>query len=590
MAFQVIARKWRPQRFDDVIGQRGVTQTLRNAIAANRIAQSFVFAGPRGVGKTTTARILARGLNCVQGPTADPCGVCDACIEIAQGRDMDVLEIDAATNTQVDKVRDIIITGLGIAPVRDRYKIFIIDEVHRLSPQSFDALLKSIEEPPPHVVFMMATTELEKVPPTIQSRSQVFELKAIGVKQIADQLQAIADAEQIQIDDGALTLLARAGDGSMRDAQSAFDQVIAFAGTTISADDVTTVLGLVRRDLLMDIAEAVAREDGAAVFELAARAVESGYDMRHVIRELARLNRDLLLVGLDPSRLEDPEIAAESERERIRTLAGLFSSEDLMRAFDVLTKADYDIRGSTQPRYHLELALLRWVHLRRLVPLTDIIQGLEKGGAPVPRAAAPAPARPVSAPVAPRPVVKPLPSNAATVRAVETKRAEAAAAKAAVEPQATASTIRRAGRCTGARACGGAVRPGPQGCAPGRNAEVQEVFLRHGHRPGAAHRCRGRPPRPGLRTATSRAQAAARAEPSVARGDGHAPGRTQDHSRRRRWRWCRPVQGQRRRPAAPRAPPRAINSRRSSRKPWPIRASRRCSMCSRTDIKEVEEI
>jgi DNA polymerase III subunit gamma/tau len=427
--FQVLARKWRPQRFDDVIGQRGVTQTLRNAIAANRIAQSFVFAGPRGVGKTTTARILARGLNCVQGPTADPCGVCDACVEIAQGRDMDVLEIDAATNTQVDKVRDVIITGLAIRPVRDRYKVFIIDEVHRLSPQSFDALLKSIEEPPPHVVFMMATTELEKVPPTIQSRSQVFELKSIGVKQIGDQLQAIADAEQIHIDSGALTLLARAGDGSMRDAQSAFDQVIAFAGTTISADDVTTVLGLVRRDLLMDMAEAVAREDGAAVFELAARAVESGYDMRHVLRELARLNRDLLLVGLDPSRLEDPEIAAEGERERIRALAGLFSSEDLMRAFDVLTKADYDIKGSAQPRYHLELALLRWVHLRRLVPLTDIIQGLEKGGGSVPRASAPAP---------PRPIAKPSLSNAAIVRAVEAKRPAAAAAPV---PAAAAAPI-----------------------------------------------------------------------------------------------------------------------------------------------------
>ena len=431
-SFQVIARKWRPQRFDDVIGQRGVTQTLRNAIAANRIAQSFVFSGPRGVGKTTTARILARGLNCVTGPTADPCGVCDACIEIAQGRDIDVLEIDAATNTQVDKVREIIIAGLGIAPVRNRFKIFIIDEVHRLSQQAFDALLKSIEEPPPHVVFMMATTELEKVPATIQSRSQVFELKTIGVKQIADQLQTIAAAEGIQLDNGALTLLARAGDGSMRDAQSAFDQVIAFAGTTISADDVTTVLGLVRRDLLMEIAEAVAREDSAALFGLAAQAVESGYDMRHVIRELARLTRDLLVVGLDPARLNDPEIAAENERERITALAGQFSSEDLMRAFDVLTKADYDIRGSTQPRYHLELALLRWIHLRRLVPLTDLIQGLDTGSAQPPRVAA-AP-RVSTAFVAPKPVVKPQVSNAATVRAVETRRAEATAAKAEAEP------------------------------------------------------------------------------------------------------------------------------------------------------------
>ena len=261
--YQVLARKWRPQRFEDVIGQRGVTQTLRNAIAAGRIAQSFVFSGPRGVGKTTTARILARGLNCEQGPTADPCGVCDACVEIAQGRDMDVIEIDAATNTQVEKVRDNIIAGLGTAPARDRYKIFIIDEVHRLSGSSFDALLKSIEEPPPHVVFMMATTEIGKVPPTIQSRSQVFELKAIGLKQIADQLRKIADAEKIDVDDAALMLIARAGDGSMRDAQSAFDQVIAFAGEKLVADDVATVLGLVRRDLLFDIADAVAREDGA---------------------------------------------------------------------------------------------------------------------------------------------------------------------------------------------------------------------------------------------------------------------------------------------------------------------------------------
>ena len=422
MSYQVLARKWRPQRFDDVIGQRGVTQTLRNAIAAKRIAQSFVFAGPRGVGKTTTARILARGLNCVEGPTSEPCGQCDACVEIAAGRDMDVIEIDAATNTQVDKVREVIIAGLGMRPARDRFKIFIIDEVHRLSPQSFDALLKSIEEPPPHVVFMMATTEIDKVPATIQSRSQVFELKMIGVKQIADQLRRICDAEGIQIDDDALMLVARAGDGSMRDAQSALDQIIAFAGATIGPDDVTSVLGLVRRDVLLDIADAVTQEDAAAVFGLAGRAVESGYELRSVIRELARLTRDLMVVKIDPSRADDPEIAAEGERARIRDLAPKFSQEDLMRAFDVLTKAEFDIRGSAQPRYHLEMALLRWIHLRKLVPLSELIDGLEKGtpvrsAPPAPRSASPASApRPAAAPPS-----RPAAGAASTVRAVEAR-------------------------------------------------------------------------------------------------------------------------------------------------------------------------
>ena len=451
-SYQVLARKWRPQRFDDVIGQRGVTQTLRNAIAVGRIAQSFVFSGPRGVGKTTIARILARCLNCENGPTGDPCGQCDACVEIAQGRDMDVLEIDAATNTQVDKVREVIIAGLGMSPVRDRYKIFIIDEVHRLSPQSFDALLKSIEEPPPHVVFMMATTEIEKVPPTIQSRSQVFELKSIGVKPIADQLRRISDAEGIQVDDAALMLVARAGDGSMRDAQSALDQVIAFAGQTIASEDVATVLGLVRRDVVMDIADAVAREDAATTFLQAGHAVESGYDLRLVIRELARLTRDLLVVSIDASRVNDPEIAADGEGERLRTLATQFSAEDLMRAFEVLTKAEVDIRASMQPRYHLEMALLRWIHLRKLVPLSNLIHGLDAQAPPAsrtaPQVARPAAAEPrLSAPIPPRPAPVPA-GNAATVRAVEARREQAKAAPASPGPIDNPPTVRAASEPT----------------------------------------------------------------------------------------------------------------------------------------------
>jgi DNA polymerase-3 subunit gamma/tau len=438
--YQVLARKWRPQRFDDVIGQRGVTQTLRNAIATNRIAQSFVFAGPRGVGKTTTARILARALNCAAAASADPCGECDACLEIAEGRDMDVLEIDAATHTQVDKVRDIIIVGLGMAPVRNRYKIFIIDEVHRLSPQSFDALLKSIEEPPPHVVFMMATTEIEKVPATIQSRSQVFELKTIGLAQIADQLRKIVAAEGIAIDDAALMLVARAGDGSMRDAQSSLDQVLAFSGDRITAEDVSAVLGLVRRDLLFDMAEAVANEDGAAAFQLAGTAVESGYDLRLVVRELARLTRDLLVVSIDRSRVADPEIAAEGERERIAALAARFSAEDLMRAFDVLTKAEFDIRASTYPRYHVEMALLRWIHLRKLVPLSDLIQQMDKGSVPRPASAPPvarppSPAR-ASAPDTSRPAIAPDTSRAAAVQAVQARRESTMVASKPVETSA----------------------------------------------------------------------------------------------------------------------------------------------------------
>jgi DNA polymerase-3 subunit gamma/tau len=376
MSYQVLARKWRPQKFDDVVGQQAVTRTLRNALSSGRLAQAFVFAGPRGVGKTTTARILARALNCTKGPTPDPCGVCDACLEIAEGRDMDVLEIDAATHTQVDNIREVIISGLSIAPARNRYKVFIIDEVHQLSGHSFNALLKSIEEPPSHVVFMMATTELDKIPETVLSRSQVYEFRTISTKAIADQLRTIVDAEGITVGDESLQLIARDAEGSMRDGQSKLDQVIAFTGKTVGAEDVSTVLGLVGRDLLLDSLQAVAEEDAPAAFALAGRAVELGYDLRLVCRELSRVVRDLLVLSVDPSRIQDPEIAGEGDRDRLKALAGRFSREDLLRAFDLLTRAEADIRGAAQPRYHLEMALLRWIYLRKLVPIEDLIAGV----------------------------------------------------------------------------------------------------------------------------------------------------------------------------------------------------------------------
>ena len=320
MAYQVLARKWRPQRFEDVLGQQAVTRTLKNALKSKRIAHAFVFSGPRGCGKTTTARILARALSCVNGPTPDPCGVCDACIEIAEGRDIDVLEIDAATHTGVDNVREVIIEGLSIAPVRNRYKVFIIDEVHMLS-----ALV--VQRAAQVDRGAAAARHLHDGDDRAAQDSRYRAVALAGLR-VPDHLRrrswptACARSpteEQIEIPDEGLMLLARAGEGSMRDSLSAFDQVRAFAGDTIAVDDVVTVLGLVGRDLVFDMLDAVAGEDAPAAFALVERAIERGYDLRLLCRELARATRDLLILSVDPKRASDP---GRGRRRRTRAPGG----------------------------------------------------------------------------------------------------------------------------------------------------------------------------------------------------------------------------------------------------------------------------
>ena len=576
MSYQVLARKWRPQRFDDVVGQLAVTRTLRNALTSGRLAQAFVFGGPRGVGKTTTARILARALNCINGPTPEPCGQCDACVEIAEGRDIDVLEIDAATHTGIDNVREVIISGLSIVPVRNRYKIFIIDEVHQLSGSSFNALLKSIEEPPPHVIFMMATTELDKIPETVRSRSQVYELRTISSKVIAEQLRRIVDAEEIAIDDAALQLLARDADGSMRDAQSKLDQVIAFTGRTVTIEDIATVLGLVGRDLLLDTVQAVADEDATAAFALAARAVEMGYDLRLVCRELSRVTRDLLVLGVDPARAADPEIAGEGERDRLVALSARFSREDLLRAFDLLTRAEADIRVAAQPRYHLEMALLRWIHLRKLTPIEDLIAGAGSGANRLPAPPSPT-VRAASPPIA---VPKPLPSTGRVSPATPVSPPAPVAsgftrtpAPPPVRPGASSNPVgdtgnlrRRIERC-----CAGG--RGVQGCLSGGSPQGEGRVLQHGRGAGAEDRCQRRPRHVYVFRDPAHVAGDVRAEPVVARidrGEDRRPQGCRDRGTGR----CggRGIRGARRLPIRRRSG----NPRSGSRR-WPMPACRRCS-------------
>ena len=381
MSYQVIARKWRPQTFDEVTGQEPITRTLRNAIEHQRLHHAYVFSGARGVGKTTTARLLAKALNCHKSkqPTPTPCRTddpnqCPSCSEISESRSIDVQEIDAASHTGVDNVRETIIGSVGFAPARDRFKVFIIDEVHMLSPQSFNALLKTIEEPPDRVVFIMATTEKHKVPDTILSRSQQFEFRTIATAKILERLKLIAKSEKITIPDDALREIARTGEGSMRDAQSALDQVISFAGNKIKKEDVEMALGVAGADILTRIIDGVAENKPAEVLAVVDDIVMRGHDLRNFCRDLLAHLRDLLVTKVSSS--EELLESAVCEPKELKRQAELFTESDLVRFFHSLAETETKLRTATQPRYQLEIGIVKLMQLRGVETIAELMNRL----------------------------------------------------------------------------------------------------------------------------------------------------------------------------------------------------------------------
>jgi len=380
MKYQVLARRFRPQIFGDVVGQRPIVQTLENAIRLNRIGHAYLFSGPRGVGKTTTARILAKGLNCIEGPTAAPCNVCPSCREIAAAQSIDVLEIDAASNTGVDNVRELR-ENARYAPSRDRYKIFIIDEVHMLSTSAFNALLKILEEPPPHVIFIMATTERHKLPATILSRCQQFVFRSISPAEILAHLRQIADRENVKIDDQGLGYIVKAAEGSMRDAQSLLDQIISFGGEEIHHKDVRDVLGFIPSDILDRTVDALAAGDSKELLECAAVVVNQGLHIQQYVRECVGRIRDLLLMKLQ---LEEKILAGADEKTLLAQSAERFSEQDLIRYFDLLLRLENELRWTAQPRFHLEVGLVKLAKIRRIRDIEDVLRDLRDGGPAAP--------------------------------------------------------------------------------------------------------------------------------------------------------------------------------------------------------------
>ncbi len=405
--YQVLARKYRPQSFGELLGQEHVRATLENAIAQNRIAHGYIFAGQRGTGKTTVARILARCLNCVEGPTPNPCGRCSSCLEIAQGNAPDVIEIDAASNRGINEMRELR-ENVRYRPSRDRYKIFIIDEAHQITNEAFNALLKTLEEPPEWAVFVLCTTEAHKIPATIASRCQQFAFRSVDFGVLVERMAGICRAEGIEADDEALAVLAQAGEGSVRDSLSALDQAIACCGAKLTGPEVRQLLGMYSLETLEKTAAALEGNSPAAMLEIAAELENSGKNLQYYCRELCRYFRNLLVAKIagTPTRLI---AASAAEQERLAGMAARFREEDLTRWLQISLDLYSQLQYSLQPRLHLELGLLRLLHAGRLRPIEEVLGALSGGGDPpgaapgrgaghsagasTPRMAAPAPAK-----------------------------------------------------------------------------------------------------------------------------------------------------------------------------------------------------